>query len=453
MAMRLMFSASTAIAPDLLVLDEVLGVGDAYFAQKSYDRMRELCDRNGATLLLVTHDIYTAVRMCNRVLWFERGVVAMDGGATPVVKAYEESIRAQEERRLRLKTQARLARRESPVGDDSTAPLLLEIHSLASRPQPCPVYFAGITLLSGDRIVAELPLGDVAFDPTCASHLVQEGGCWGDPVEWHGRGARPMLNYGSPFHKVGGVLAVPRTLLSTASDLKIVLDYWSDEACQLRLRCYLGEQSADMGDLCTAPGGWRTHAAANSLDGNSRSLDALLPAEAPGIQGTGTILVVGFAMVDAAGAEIQTVRHGEEVRFRIDYRIQKKGLKEKAQVFIVVSRNNTERVCKFMTNDLSFDEALAPAGMVEMELPRMLLGAGDYSVAVEIAAEGYIERGITKFFSVDPDVYHCLTHALDFTVMDSGWIGNGTVFEGEGHWSMTIREPAKVREMTGDIRG
>jgi lipopolysaccharide transport system ATP-binding protein len=45
MAMRLMFSASTAIDPDLLVLDEVLGVGDAYFAQKSYERMRELCDR------------------------------------------------------------------------------------------------------------------------------------------------------------------------------------------------------------------------------------------------------------------------------------------------------------------------------------------------------------------------------------------------------------------------
>ena len=57
----------------LLVLDEVLGVGDAYFAQKSYDRMRELCERNGTTLLLVTHDIYSAVKMCDRVIWFDRG--------------------------------------------------------------------------------------------------------------------------------------------------------------------------------------------------------------------------------------------------------------------------------------------------------------------------------------------------------------------------------------------
>ena len=77
----------------------------------------------------------------------------------------------------------------------------------------------------------------------------------------------------------------------------------------------------------------------------------------------------------------------------------------------------------------------------EMRLPKMTLGAGSYSVAVEIAAEGYIEKGITKFFSVDPEVYHCITHALDFTVTNSGWIGDGTIFEGEGDW--TIKAAAK----------
>jgi ABC-type polysaccharide/polyol phosphate transport system ATPase subunit len=44
----------------------------------------------------VTHDIYSATTMCSRVVWFDRGVIAMDGDATMVVKAYEESIRAQE---------------------------------------------------------------------------------------------------------------------------------------------------------------------------------------------------------------------------------------------------------------------------------------------------------------------------------------------------------------------
>src|SRR5439155_5038450 len=137
MAMRLMFAASTAITPDLLVLDEVLGVGDAYFAQKSYERMREMCERNGSTLLLVTHDIYAATRMCDRVIWLERGAVAMDGGASEVVKAYAESIRAQEEHRLRLKKQARLSGGTADKRLDSAAPLwplLLEIHASSSRP-------------------------------------------------------------------------------------------------------------------------------------------------------------------------------------------------------------------------------------------------------------------------------------------------------------------------------
>ena len=398
MAMRLMFSASTAITPDLLVLDEVLGVGDAYFAQKSYDRMRELCDRNGATLLLVTHDIYSAVKMCNRVVWFDRGAVAMDGDATTVVKAYEESIRAQEERRLRLKKQAQLA-----LNDNGPAHVLLEIQARDGRPQPSPVYFAGISLMVRDRVVARLPLGDTAFADPAGSHLVREDGCWGDATEWQGRAARPMLNYGSPFHKVVGVLSVTREVLADPTDMKLALEYWSDEICQLRLRSYTGDQVEDLGELATTPREWRTDDVKYSPAGAARlqSATALVQASA-GIQGAGDIVITGFAMVNAAGAHVHTVRHGEGVSFTIDFRILKKGLRERAQVFLVVSRNNAERVCKFMTDQLIFDEPTTPEGVVEMRLPKMPLGRGTYTVAVEIAAEGYIEKGITKFFSVDP---------------------------------------------------
>lgn len=439
MAMRLMFAASTAITPDLLVLDEVLGVGDAYFAQKSYDRMRELCDRNGSTLLLVTHDIYSATRMCNRVIWLERGVVAMDGQAAAVVKAYAESIRAQEEHRLRLKNQAQLAGGTSDKRLDRAAPLLLEIQASSSRLQPCPVYFSRITLVGGGQVVAELPLGDAAVDPSRGSHLVEEGSSWGEALEWRGRVARPMLNYGSPFHKVAGAFALPNELLSDGSSLTLRLDYWSDESCDLRVRCYRGGLVEDLGTLSTVAGGWSTHLASYTPSIAAHASDALIPTEAPFLQGSGAIVISGFAMIDAAGGETYTVRHGEEITFRIQYQIRKQGLREKAQVFIVVSRNNIERVCKFMTDELCFDEPRAAAGVVEMRLPKMMLGAGQYSVAVQISAEGYVEQEFKKFFSVDPDVYHCIMYALEFTVLDAGWIGNGTIFEGEGDWTM---EPA-----------
>lgn len=437
MAMRLMFSASTAINPDLLVLDEVLGVGDAYFAQKSYERMREMCDRNGSTLLLVTHDIYSATRMCNRVIWLERGAVAMDGGAADVVKAYAESIRAQEEHRLRSKKQAQLADRTEGKAPESAAPLLLEIQASSSRLQPCPVYFSGVALIADRQVVAELPLSDAALDPSRESHVVEEGSCWGEPLEWRGRLARPMLNYGSPFHKVAAVLAVSQEVLSSGASLTLRLDYWSEESCDLRVRCYREGLVEDLGTFSTLAGEWNTHRTSYAPAIEAHASDALIPSEAPFLQGSGAIVIDGFAMVDTAGDQTHTVRHGQEITFRIQYQIRKKNLREKAQVFIVVSRNNIERVCKFMSDQLCFDEMRAAAGVVEMRLPKMMLGAGQYSVAVQIAAEGYIEQDSRKFFSVDPDVYHCIMYALDFTVLDAGWIGDGTIFEGEGDWTMT----------------
>jgi len=436
MAMRLMFAASTAISPDLLVLDEVLGVGDAYFAQKSYERMRELCDRNGSTLLLVTHDIYSATRMCDRVIWLERGVVAMDGGAADVVKAYAESIRAQEEHRLRLKKQSQLAAGTAGKRLDSAVPLLLEIQASSSRLQPCPVYFSGITIVGDGQIVAKLPLGDVAVDASLGSHLVEEGSSWGEPTEWRGRVARPMLNYGSPFHKVAGAFALPSAILSGGSALTFSFDYWSDESCDLRVRCYRGGLVEDLGTLSTLAGGWNTHATRYTPAIDAHASDALIPSEAPFLQGSGAVVINDCSLIDGAGAQTHTVRHGEEITFRIQYQIRKKGLREKAQVFIVVSRNNIERVCKFMTDQLCFDEPRTAAGVIEMRLPRMMLGAGQYSVAVQISKEGYIEQDSRKFFSVDPDVYHCIMYALEFTVLDAGWIGNGTIFEGEGDWTM-----------------
>jgi hypothetical protein len=416
------------------VLDEVLGVGDAYFAQKSYERMREMCDRNGSTLLLVTHDIYSATRMCNRVIWLERGSVAMDGGAAEVVQAYAQSIRAQEEHRLRLKKQAQFAGM-LPTGD-STVQLLLEIQAASSQVQPCPVYFSGITLTDGAQIVAELPLRDASAQPTRGAHLVEEGSAWGEALDWHGRTARPMLHYGSPFHKVAGIVELPREQLNNAAPLTLHLDYWSDESCHLRLRCYRNGQGEDLGVFATTAGAWSTHTTEYSPGATASASASLIPSETPPLQGSGAIVVSGFALVDGTGAETHTVRHGEPAAFRIHYQIRKKGLRERAQVFIVISRNNIERVCKFMTDALCFDENRAASGVVEMRLPKMVLGAGQYSVAVQVTTEGYIEQDSRKYFSVDPDVYHCILYALDFAVLDAGWIGDGTIFEGEGQWTM-----------------
>ena len=89
MQARLMFAASTAIKPDVLIVDEILGAGDAYFSAKSSHRMEKLAS-SGCTLLLVSHSMPQVLQFCRRAIWLEAGRVVMDDDALAVVKAYEE---------------------------------------------------------------------------------------------------------------------------------------------------------------------------------------------------------------------------------------------------------------------------------------------------------------------------------------------------------------------------
>jgi lipopolysaccharide transport system ATP-binding protein len=88
MASRLQFATATAIRPDILVIDEVLGAGDSYFLQKSAKRMQKLA-LSGCTLLLVSHATQQVLHFCTRAIWIEEGRIVMDGPALDVANAYD----------------------------------------------------------------------------------------------------------------------------------------------------------------------------------------------------------------------------------------------------------------------------------------------------------------------------------------------------------------------------
>jgi hypothetical protein len=248
-----------------------------------------------------------------------------------------------------------------------------------------------------------------------------------------------MINYGSAFHKAVGVLALPTSAANAPDQVSLTMEYWSAERCVLVLAAHEGGRVIDLRELSTSPGAWRTHTVSFNRTGSMPVRENMV-VDAVGVEGSGDIVITRFAMIDAHGAEIHTVEHGAPVSFRTHFEIRRTDLRERAEVFIVVSRNSTERVCKFKTNELLFDGTLQPTGIVAMHLPKMMLGQGTYTVAVEIAAEGYLDQAHQKFFSIDPNVYCCLTHALEFVVLDSGWIGPGTILEGEGEWMMSGSE-------------
>ena len=90
MRSRLGFSVAAHIDPDILMLDEVLSVGDASFQQKCLSRMDDLTG-NGRTLIFVSHSIGAVRRFCDRCIWLSKGEVVMDGPVQEVCDAYEAS--------------------------------------------------------------------------------------------------------------------------------------------------------------------------------------------------------------------------------------------------------------------------------------------------------------------------------------------------------------------------
>ncbi len=88
MVMRLAFSVATVVNPDILIVDEILAVGDAEFQEKSKKRMLELMG-GGTTVLFVSHSIEQIREMCDQVLWLDHGQAKMLGETRIVCDAYE----------------------------------------------------------------------------------------------------------------------------------------------------------------------------------------------------------------------------------------------------------------------------------------------------------------------------------------------------------------------------
>lgn len=423
MSARLMFAASTAMQPDLLVIDEILSVGDAYFAQKSFERISEMCESRRTTVILVSHDVYSASRLCERMVWVDRGSIVIDGPSPQVMKAYEDSIRAQEEARLLKKNRTRLA----AIAAESTDRhhLRVEARTVHNLPLASPVFFASIELHLPDGQVQSLPLVDVAAGRGGFPRLETDLGCWGDATEHEGVPARPMKDYGSSHRMVAGTFSVTDDLDSLRSGgARLVLRLRSPRPCQLLLKAEVDGHSLDLGMLPDASSGWVVHEvdlAAAAVD----STDAAgLVVNTQGVHGTGSILVGEVRLLDAGGNAATRVRHGEAMSFEIDYEVRDPQISGPADLLVGLHRDGVHDACKFFTQSVSFDAA-TPRGTVVMHVDRLPLPNGKYTVSLTLAKLGYYESNPTVFYSVNPDVFTCLSRFIEFEVFGGNLVASG----------------------------
>ncbi len=102
---RLGFSVSVHLDPEILLLDEVLSVGDQSFQQKCNERMMKL-RKKGITILFVSHDLDAVWRLCSKTVWLDQGKVVMDGPTPKVIDAYLKNVLEQDTKQDRVESWA-----------------------------------------------------------------------------------------------------------------------------------------------------------------------------------------------------------------------------------------------------------------------------------------------------------------------------------------------------------
>jgi len=172
MRLRLGFAVAAHLNPDVLLIDEVLAVGDAEFQKKCLNTMDAL-RRGGRTVLFVSHNMVAVENLCSRAIWIDNGLVRMDGAAKDVIAEYMGSFSEtrQEPADLRL-----VARRDGTGEIRYTG---LEFLSLTRRPQP--VTRSGDGLVIRFHYHASNPIAFPTFRlrvHTELGSLVTETGTW-----------------------------------------------------------------------------------------------------------------------------------------------------------------------------------------------------------------------------------------------------------------------------------
>jgi ABC-type polysaccharide/polyol phosphate transport system ATPase subunit len=120
MYMRLGFSISVHVDPDILLVDEVLAVGDVAFQKKCLEKINEF-RRSGKTIVFVTHDMVLVQRICDSVVWLRDGMVVAEGSPMDVINKYLDSVASSEEQRMLREHQKKEDRAKFEISDSTPA--------------------------------------------------------------------------------------------------------------------------------------------------------------------------------------------------------------------------------------------------------------------------------------------------------------------------------------------
>jgi len=416
MAARLMFSAAMVVEPDILVVDELLGVGDAYFSHKSFERMREMCTRQGTTLLLVTHDVYSALNLCERFFWIEAGRVRMEAGGKETIAAYEASIREQEEVRLRRRNRAALSAERGPVTG-----LRVRVASRTGFAFAAPFSLARVAIRYGDGASLELPVADGAG----AWSLAPEGNL-GPVTTVQGQRCRRIDAYGSIYHKAEWHVAVPRAdgFASVSIDWQYEgtepadLSVFSDSGVLLARHSLAGANGWQRREFSWSVGDGKTDTgavdAASSIDGTRRDY------------GTGKVRILSVEFLDAGGRSVVKASHGGPLTVLLRGVVSEH--LDAPEVTLLVGFHRAGVAVGSYAHRDRLELPKSGGFEARIRFDPLLLGGGAWLVSVGIAEADYYKQRFQPYFTVNDRWHHFIPRGYELTVESTTSIDSAGIF-------------------------
>jgi ABC-type polysaccharide/polyol phosphate transport system ATPase subunit len=412
MQARLSFGIATAVQPDILIIDEILGAGDAYFFTKSTARMRELLD-GGASVLLVSHALNQIVRFCDQSIWLDRGQIVMRGPSTEVVKAYEKFIREIDDRRLLAKNRKSRLRQFDAFERDSYADQL-SVKLRASEPAAV----REVALVRDGRVEDRVLVGDAQdANESQSAFVVLEDDAWSQPLEEDGAFLRRL---GS----TPAALLFNLWFYYTESAYTVAVTYRSETPVHVTVRRGAHVIATDELPPCDD---WREHRVPLDTSVGDTGDDDEAPHTAISRwPGEGSLMIHDVLLVDVDGTERALFHAHSPMSMAIHVRARHQGSYPVTPV-AVMYRADGVLISNFVGPEFELDLAEGDDANLALDFGPLNLGSGTYVFSVAL---------YRSLSSTEPsEAYDLLDRSYEFEVVGDD-ANSGSVFAHPGVWTV-----------------
>ncbi|XOB65740.1 ATP-binding cassette domain-containing protein [Deferribacteres bacterium DY0037] len=386
---RLAFTVATAIEPDILIIDEILGAGDAYFASKALDRMKKLTS-GGTTVLFVSHDLLSVQRVCDRCVWIDKGKIREDGATLDVIKSYNADVRKKEE--------LRLLSHNSGVKinniDSNLNQLLFRFITADQRaPEVKGLFIHKISLFVKNKLYAEINVGDsMDNSKEYDGYIITDDKVnWSDSIKKEGLWAREFKNFGAEYVHAIGVFVVPSVV--DYRNISFAIEYFDDFVDEVSFEFFDTNKNSYINLVnlsASGTGKWLSQTGIPLRPGSndeesiicsdSQAEDKQLSTD---VYGTEEMMITNVSFLDKDLDEKFVFTLGDSLIIRIDYKCFED---INNPVFVVAVYNNEGvAIAQLIDKQAGYNLGRAKSrGFVNFVIDNLRIGQGEYLVSVAI---------------------------------------------------------------------